>query len=173
MCVDARECGNESRFMNHSCEPTITLLRSHNALADRQPPRLLLIARRDIRADEEVRRAAHLGGASWRRILAARLGGASWRRVLAARQGVALTTLIAAHLVLWIALAKIQAGAKCAICLLVRQCALPTSKRRRAAAQRSQRGRFCGPQGARQAKTTVTSNNHRNAQVCYFWQKSA
>ncbi|KAI6190473.1 hypothetical protein M3Y97_00121900 [Aphelenchoides bicaudatus] len=53
-CIDARKCGNESRYINHSCDPNLIFLQSRNHYADHQPTRILLIAKRKIVAGEEL-----------------------------------------------------------------------------------------------------------------------
>ncbi|KAI6188898.1 Aspartate--tRNA ligase, cytoplasmic [Aphelenchoides besseyi] len=53
-CIDARECGNESRFVNHSCSPNLRFLQSANHYVAYQPIRVLLYAANDIKAGEEL-----------------------------------------------------------------------------------------------------------------------
>ncbi|KAI6215759.1 Aspartyl-tRNA synthetase [Aphelenchoides besseyi] len=53
-CIDARDSGNESRFVNHSCSPNLRYLQSANHYAAYQPIRVLLYAADDIKAGEEL-----------------------------------------------------------------------------------------------------------------------
>ncbi|KAI6233583.1 Histone-lysine N-methyltransferase EHMT1-like isoform X4 [Aphelenchoides fujianensis] len=54
VCYDAREKGNESRFFNHSCAPSLGILQSCNHWAGHRPVRVFFYAFRDIRAGDEL-----------------------------------------------------------------------------------------------------------------------
>jgi euchromatic histone-lysine N-methyltransferase len=54
MCIDAREYGNVSRFINHSCEPNLFPVRVYTGHQDRRFPRMAFFSRCEIQPGEEI-----------------------------------------------------------------------------------------------------------------------